>query len=181
MLKGKLVRLRSLELGDLEREYAWANDLEVTHYLSMRYPLSHADEESWLQGGPPNSFNQVRLGIETKDGVHIGNIGLHTAIVEDGHAELWIIIGDKTYWSKGFGADAITTLLRFAFHEMNLNRVYLYTHEANARAVACYRTCGFVEEGRLRQHRFRHGQYWDVLLMGILRDEFEALHGGPSS
>ncbi|MEX1253437.1 MAG: GNAT family protein [Dehalococcoidia bacterium] len=180
MLEGKLVRLRSLEPSDVEREYAWANDLEVTHYLSMRYPFSRADEESWLRGGPPNSFNQVRLGIETKAGLHIGNIGLYTANAEERHAELWILIGDKAYWSKGYGADAIVTLLRFAFHDMNLNRVYLYAQEANARAIACYRTCGFVEEGRLRQHRFRHGRYWDVLFMGVLRDEFDALHGGPS-
>jgi RimJ/RimL family protein N-acetyltransferase len=181
MLTGTLVRLRAFEPGDEERAQTWLNDGEVLHYLSMRYPVSRAEEERWLAEGSPNSFAGIRLAIETHNGVHIGNVGLYPIFPEDAHAELWIIIGDKGHWSQGYGTDAIVTLLRFAFHEMNLNRVYLYTHAENARAIACYRRCGFVEEGRLRQQRFRQGRYWDVIVMGILRDEFETLHGGQTS
>jgi RimJ/RimL family protein N-acetyltransferase len=96
---------------------------------------------------------------------------------EDRKAGLGIIIGEKEYWSKGYGSDAIVTLLRFAFHEMNLHRVQLSVHDGNDRAKACYRKCGFVEEGRLRQDRFARGRYIDTLIMGVLRDEFRALHG----
>ena len=63
--------------------------------------------------------------------------------------------------------------MRFAFEEMNLNRVYLTTDENNSRALACYRKCGFREEGRLRQDRFLEGRYWDTIVMGVLREEFE--------
>jgi len=58
---------------------------------------------------------------------------------------------------------------------MNLNRVYLDVFEYNERALACYRKCGFREEGRLRQDLFKHGRYWDRIVMGILGEEFEAL------
>ena len=176
MLEGTLVRLRALESTDLERDYTWINDREVTHYLyTARYPLSRADEERWLNERPTNGANGVRLGIETKDGVHIGNIDLQ-AKPEDRKAVLGIMIGEKSYWSNGYGTDAIVTLLRFAFHEMNLNRVWLTTLEFNERAIACYRKCGFQEEARLRQDVFKSGRYWDIVVMGILRDEFDELH-----
>lgn len=179
MLEGKMVRLRALEPADLERCYRWVNDGEVTHYLSLRYPLSMADEERWLREGPANGFAGVRLAIETRDGVHIGNMGLHQPNAEDRKAALGIMIGEKDYWSNGYGTDAIVTLLRFAFREMNLNRVWLHVFEFNERAIACYKKCGFQEEGRLRQHRYSEGRYWDVLVMAILREEFEALWGSP--
>ncbi len=177
MLEGKLVRLRALEQTDVERAYTWINDREVTHYLAARYPLSHADEERWLREGGTNAFGAgVRLAIETKDGAHIGNLGLHQTNPEDRKAGLGIMIGDKSFWSNGYGTDAVVTLLRFAFHEMNLNRVWLDVFEFNERAIACYAKCGFREEGRLRQHRYSEGRYWHVLVMAILREEFEALH-----
>ena len=104
---------------------------------------------------------------------------LHRVHAEDRKAGLGIMIGEKDYWSNGYGGDAIVTLLRFAFHEMNLNRVWLHVFEFNERARASYKKCGFREEGRLRQHYYAEGRYWDVFVMAILRDEFEALHGEP--
>lgn len=176
MLEGKLVKLRAREVADAGRGYKWLNDPEVTRYISDRYPLSMADEERWARDVPANSFAHVRLSIETKEGVHIGNISLHSGMPEDRKAELGIVIGEKSYWSKGYGTDAVITLLRFAFHEVNLNRVWLTTLEFNERAIACYRKCGFTEEGRLRQQVYKHGRYWDYVCMAILRAEFELLH-----
>ena len=183
MLEGKLVTLRSLEQTDLDRSLTWANDAEVTQYLtSLRYPVSRADEERWLDDAPRNGLaGGVRLAIDTKGGEHIGSINLHRAHPEDSKAGLGIMIGDKSHWSQGYGTDAIVTLLRFAFHEMNLHRVWLQVLEDNERAITCYRQCGFQEEVRLRQEVFRVGHYWDVLTMGILRNEFEALHGAPAT
>ena len=180
MLEGKSVRLRALEAADLEREYTWVNDREVTRYVDTCYPMSRADEERWLTERPANSFSAgVSLAIETKEGVHIGNVGLHDVRPEDRHAALGITIGDKAYWSNGHGTDAVVTLLRFAFGEMNLRRVTLHVFEFNERAIACYERCGFQAEGRLRDHHYGDGRYWDCITMGVLRDEFEALHGGP--
>ena len=180
MLEGTLVRLRPLEATDLERVYTWINDRDVTRFVAARYPLSHADEERWPKERPANGFaNGVQLAIETKDGVHIGNLDLHPEFAEDRKAGLGIMLGEKDYWAKGYGTDAIVTLLRFGFHEMNLNRVWLHVFEFNPRALACYQKCGFKEEGRLRQHYYQEGRYWDSVVMGILRDEFDALHGAP--
>lgn len=181
MLKGKTVNLRPLEAGDLDRVFTWINDQEVTRFIAARYPISKAEEERWLTTRPPADFSNVVLAIETKDGAHIGNCGLHEGQPENRKASLGIMIGEKDYWSNGYGSDAIITLLRFGFYEMGLNRVWLHVYAFNERAIACYKKVGFVVEGTLRQNAYQEGKFIDTVTMGILRSEFDQLHGGPPS
>ena len=176
MLEGRLVRLRAVDAEDRSRAAAWLNDPEVTYYLTERYGRA-GDGETWLSDDSANGFaTGVRLTIDTKDGVHIGAVNLHRINAEDRKAGLGIIIGAKEHWGRGYGEDAVVTLLRFAFHEMNLNRVWLTVVGGHERAIVCYRRCGFVEEARRRQEVYKHGRYWDFIAMGILRSEFEKLH-----
>jgi len=174
MIEGKLVNLRAPEMTDLERNTRWINDREVTRFLSLRYLMSSAAEEAWMRErcGRPMSFAGPLFAIEMKDGEHIGNTSLFDVSPEDRKAEFGIMIGEKSCWSKGYGSDATQTLLRFAFDEMNLHRVQLFTYDFNERARAAYRKSGFVEEGRRRQAIFREGAYHDVVIMSALRDEW---------
>lgn len=174
MIEGTLVNLRAHEMTDAERYAAWFNDPEVTRYLRKRYPFSLLAEEEFLREktSKPVSYDHVGFAIDAKDGVHIGSIGFHAVSPEDRRAEIGIAIGDKRYWGKGYGADALRTLMQFGFEEMNLYRIELTVDERNERARACYRACGFVEEVRLRQDRYADGAYYDTLWMGILDDEW---------
>jgi RimJ/RimL family protein N-acetyltransferase len=182
MLEGTTVRLRAIEAADLERIHTWMNDPEVRRYVAIRYPGPRESEERWRKESAANSFaGGVRLAIETKDGRHIGNLDLRDVRPEDRAAQMGIIIGEKEYWNNGYGTDAVITLLRFAFHEMNLNRVSLHAFEFNERGLACYRKCGFREEGRLREHYYAEGRYWDSIVMAILRHEFDQLHGAATA
>ncbi len=179
MLTGKLVRLRPLALDDLDRCVEWMNDQEVTRFITdgARYPFSRAEEEEWLTAAmrrtkPP----EISLAIETlAESRHIGTIALHAVNPENRKAGLGIMIGDKASWNRGHGTDAVRTLLAFSFDEINLNRVHLEVHADNARAIACYRKCGFLEEGRLRDDRYREGAYLDTLVMSVLAPEYRAL------
>jgi RimJ/RimL family protein N-acetyltransferase len=179
MIEGSKVNLRALELRDIDRRLAWVNDPEVARFLLRRYPMAYPAEESSLRAraAKMGAYDHVLFAIETKDGTYIGNTWLHEASPENRSTELGIMIGDKTRWGQGYGGDAICTLLRFAFDEMNLNRVALQVADFNERGIACYRRCGFVHEARLRQDAYFDGAYHDVLQMSILRDEFYALHG----
>jgi UDP-4-amino-4,6-dideoxy-N-acetyl-beta-L-altrosamine N-acetyltransferase len=172
MIYGEKVRLRRVEREDIPTFVRWFNDPEVREFLVMDRPLSMAEEERWFEGQLEDQNSEL-FAIETADGVHIGNIGLHNVNWQHRRAELGIIIGEKEYWGQGYGSDAVRTALRFAFETMNLHRVSLRVYEDNARGIRAYEKCGFQHEGRAREAIFRQGRYYDELRMGILRREFE--------
>lgn len=171
MIRGEKTRLRALEHSDLAGFVGWINDPDVRRFMQIRYPLSMAAEENWWR-----DFNQQEqdliFAIENEQGVHIGNLGLHNHERENRQAMLGIIIGDKGHWGRGYGTDAIRALLRWAFDNLNLNRIYLTVYSYNPRAIRCYEKCGFRHEGIMRQARYYEGQYHDEWMMAILRDEF---------
>lgn len=173
MIPGRRIRLRAIEPDDLPDYHRWLNDPDVIRHLSIYAPLSMPDEEAWYDAMRSDA-NQVAFAIETEAGQHIGNVGLMDINSKDRSAELGIVIGDKEQWGKGYGRDAIQTMLTFAFGEMNLNRIYLRVFADHASAVELYRRRGFVEEGRLRENIYAEGRYHDMLLMSILKREFEA-------
>jgi RimJ/RimL family protein N-acetyltransferase len=80
-------------------------------------------------------------------------------------------------WGNGLGSDALRVVIRLAFDKMNLNRVWLTVLVDNPRAVRCYEKCGLVREGLLRQESFVDGKYRDVLMMAILRQDYERTRG----
>lgn len=127
----------------------------------------------FLAALPAPGFGDVSLGIEDEDGTLIGIVRLKRVSSENRCADFGIAIA-REHWSRGYGTDATRTILRFAFEEMGLHRVQLGYVEYNTRARRCYDKCGFIEEGRERQAKYREGRYCDNVLMGILADEFES-------
>ncbi len=177
MLTGRLVRPRALDMDDLDRYIAWINDAEVTRFLGATLPaVPRGAEAAWLEKHVQRgfSFDDFTFAIDTLEGLHIGSISLHKPDAIDRKSVLGIMIGDKTCWDRGYGTDAIRTLLRFAFDETNLHRISLDVSADNLRGIACYRKCGFVEEGRLRDDRFTGGAYHDTLVMRVLEPEHRA-------
>jgi RimJ/RimL family protein N-acetyltransferase len=171
VILGEKTRLRAIEREDIPTFVRWFNDPEVRHYLEMYLPMSKAEEEQWFEGYLKNESSRF-FGIETQDGVFIGNVGLHSIDWKNRSAVLGIVIAEKEYWGRGYGSDAITTLLGFVFGEMNLHRIHLSAFEFNERAIRCYEKCGFRREGRARDALFREGRYHDAIHMAILSDEF---------
>jgi len=178
MMRGKKTILRAIEQEDLPTFIRWFNDPEVRQYLLMYMPMSPAEKEGkWFERQLEDQNNRGFV-IETTDGVYVGNCGLHDFDWENRCAVLGIAISEKEYWGRGYGSDAVRTLLGFAFGEMNLHRVQLEVYHFNLRAIRCYEKSGFKVEGRRREALFRNGSYHDTLIMGILREEFEASYSG---
>lgn len=172
---GEKVRLRPIERDDLPRFVAWFADPEVRRHLLVYLPFSLAQEERWFEDlqGRLERQEALVLAIETAEGVHIGNLGLHAIDWKNRSAELGILIGEKAYWNQGYGTDAIRTLLGLAFREMNLHRIFLRVDADNARGLRCYEKVGFRQDGTLRDAVFKEGRYLDQHVMSILRAEFE--------
>jgi diamine N-acetyltransferase len=176
MIYGDSIRLRAIEREDLERYVKWFNDPEVTLHLMRHLPMGMEDEERWFESQQKIPQESRAMALDVKEGkqwVHIGGAGLHDIDWQSRQAELGISIGDKRYWDRGFGTDAMRTLLHHGFEGLNLHRIYLLVFAENERAIKVYRRLGFQEEGRLREHFYRRGEYRDMLIMGILRSEWE--------
>ena len=174
MLYGQRVTLRGITRDDLERLWQFNNDVEVelAGGGDPPYPQSLArlqaefDQDTARGGRDSTSF-----AIEA-DGKFIGQCALFHYDTVASTCELGITIGDKDYWAKGYGREAITLLLDYAFRLRNIRKVWLQVHAHNPRAISAYKACGFIEEGRLRAHVWSNGQYIDLVQMGVLRDEW---------
>ena len=177
MIYGERVRLRAIEHDDVKYYYAWVNDPDVTRNLSLYLPMSNRDEEHWFERVTQGDPNERPLAIEVRDGDGwklIGNCGVFSIEWVNSSAELGIMIGDKSCWNKGYGTEVMNLLLRHCFETLNLNRVFLRVYADNPRAIRAYRKAGFVEEGRMREAVFKHGKYDDVILMSVLRSDWNA-------
>jgi RimJ/RimL family protein N-acetyltransferase len=175
IIYGERIRLRAVEREDLKKFHEWLNDPEVTRGLALYLPLSMTDEENWFDAMTKRDPNEKPFAIEIKKGKAwklIGNCGFHGIDTKNRFGEVGIVIGDKTEWNKGYGAEAMTLLQRHGFETLNLNRVFLRVYADNVRAVRSYEHAGFVLEGRLREANYKHGKYEDVLLMSVLRSEW---------
>ena len=170
--EGRLIRLRAREPRDEPLLYSWFNDPEVTEHLSIRYPLSHAQESQFIEGVSRISHHHASFGVETiAESRLIGGVGLEGVSPENRTATLGIAIGDKDFWNGGYGTDAMRVVCRFGFEMMNLQRIELDVYADNARAVHVYGKLGFRLEGTRRRALFKFGRYHDVHLMGLLESE----------
>jgi RimJ/RimL family protein N-acetyltransferase len=172
MLYGEKVLLRAFKPEDFQRQWEFSNDVEFEVIGGgdpwEPVPLARVQaqfEERMRQG-------EAHFAIEA-DGKYIGSCGLFHFDQTAHTCELGIGIGDRAYWGRGYGRDAVRVLLDYAFRLRNFHKVWLEVHSVNERAIRAYRACGFVEEGRLRQHAWGNGQYVDLVFMGILRSEWE--------
>ena len=175
MIEGRLVHLRAREVTDIDDNARWSSDRELLELFGDRYERSHAAsaDATRLWASAPLSSDDPRFAVETKGGAHIGNTRLYEVTPEHGSARFAIMIGERAYWDRGYGSDAVLTLVRFAFDEMNLRRIDLETYAFNTRAIAAYHKCGFVEEGRRRQACYARGARHDVVMMSVLRGELK--------
>ena len=151
LIKGRSVILREKRLEDTEDDYHWRTDEELsrlddTRPLSISYEdfLNLSKEE--LKRTSPWS---LKLAIDTYEGKHIGNCMYYDMDQFKQQTEVGIMIGDKSYWNCGYGADVLATLVDFIFRVKSMKRVYLHTLEWNARARSSFAKAGFKEVKRV--------------------------------
>lgn len=178
MLTGETVVLRSFREADFAVWYEFAQQVDVSllalgAWRPMTVDTARRVWEGFTQA-PPDE--RIYFAVEAQ-GAFIGVIGIKDLDLRSRHGWLAINIGAPGQHGRGYGRDAIRTLLRWAFEIQNLHRVSLDTFATNERALRCYRACGFVEEGRLREAMWIDGRFEDMIQMGLLRHEWLAAQG----
>jgi len=176
LIRGEKVFLRPPERSDLSTFVRWFADADMSSLLGNRAPFSEAGEEQWFNRMTENQgkdgYNFVMCRLE--DGMPFGTISLMRIDRDNGGAGVGIAIGEKSLWGHGYGTDAMRALIDFGFGEVRLERIWLDVYDFNERARRSYEKAGFVVEGVQRHAHFSEGKYRDVLLMSILRDEWQA-------
>lgn len=171
MLQGQHVVLRPIEKDHLPNYVRWLADTEVLMYFGSYLPMNQSAEENWYENMNQNPA-MVSFAVESA-GRHIGGAGLFDINPRNQRAEVGLFIGEKSFWNQGLGQDILRTLVAYGFDYLNLHRIYLRVFPENERAVRAYEKVGFVHEGRFRQTEWRHGRWYDLLVMSILRHEWQ--------
>ena len=174
-LRGARIILRDKRSEDAEKDYQWRSDPELAR-LDAAIPLTMSFErylklfEDQLKYPTPGShhFSIDTIPTETEGAKFIGNCMYYDLDTVNLQAELGIVVGERDYWSDGYGYDAVTTLLDHMFNARNLKRVYLHTLEWNKRAQRSFSKSGFNFVKPVR----RMAQ--DFLQMEVLRDDWFA-------
>jgi RimJ/RimL family protein N-acetyltransferase len=177
------VCLRPLVEEDAPLLTRWFFDPEVLHWLQLsedpaELRTSQAVRERCerMQADP---FTET-WRIDTVKGRPVGQIELVDIHPLQRRAEVHVCTGEKDVWGRGYGTRAVQRLLRHAFEDRRLRRVFATADADNARVIRCFERCGFTYEGRLRRHRLRHGQPTDMVVRGILDGEYRAANDRPA-
>ncbi len=176
MYFGEKIKLRAHKKEDMKKIYDFLNDYELksVYDTDVAFPSSmeqiekNYNEETVEDGG---KYSFAIEDLET--GKYIGSCIITEVDFIARFAKVGIIIGDKNFLGKGFGSDAMKTLINFIFKEMNMNKVKLEVFSHNLRAIKSYEKCGFKVDGALREEGFKDGAYRDLILMSILKREWK--------
>ena len=173
-IQGKKLALRAIEEQDLPLLHKWANDPVTQDGIGeLHFPSSMDFHKSWFERLKNEHLNQ-RFVVDVPD---VGIIGISTIVNIDWrnrHAWHGLVLGDSNHRGKGHGVDAIMATMRYAFDELDLERLDSSMIEYNKHSIATYcgKRLGWKEEGRRRNYFFRKGRFWDQVVVGVTRQDY---------
>jgi RimJ/RimL family protein N-acetyltransferase len=170
-----VVTLRELSREDIAVVNRWRQDRDLVDGLGApaRYITEEVDH-AWFEDYLRRRGVDVRCAIladgETEP---VGLVSLTGIDSVHRRGEFHLLIGRRDLHGRGLGSDATRLMLRHAFHDLNLHRVFLSVLSSNAAAIRVYEKAGFQREGLARQAAYKRGRYEDLVEMAILSGEFD--------
>lgn len=171
------ITIRKFESGDIPNKVRWINDPCNSAFLHYDLPLEIDKTEKWFLSNCERT-DRYDAVIEA-DGKPVGLIGLLSIDRRNLKAEYYVMIGERSYRGRGVANRATKLLLEYAFGDLGLNRVYLYTEALNAEAVKSYEKIGFRREGLLKNDLFCKGRFVDRYVYGITKGDFSCRTDTP--
>jgi RimJ/RimL family protein N-acetyltransferase len=170
-----VVTLRELSREDIPLVNRWRQDRDLVDGLGApaRYiteEVDHAWFEDYLRRRGVDVRCVILVAGETEP---VGLVSLTGIDPVHRRGEFHLLIGRRDLHGRGLGSDATRRMLRHAFHDLNLHRVFLSVLSSNAAAIRVYEKAGFLREGLARQAAYKRGRYEDLVEMAILSREFD--------
>lgn len=172
LLKGKKVYLKLFEEQDIPNRVKWINDPDIQFTLNYDIPTSIDKTKRWFANAVVDPTRREFSIFTTEGDKHIGFCGLFNIKVPVMKAELHCVIGEKEFWSGGYGTEAYKLLDEYGFVELGLNKIYGYQMLHNYGAHKVVEKLGWQREGLLRQETYSHGTVKDVYYVSILREDW---------
>ena len=175
IIKGKKVVLRAVEESDMDLLRTLINDPEIEKTVVGRsFPVSSYQQRKWFEEHGHSTEKLLRLIIETEKDGAIGTVSLGEFdwINRVAHRSDIKILSSKVT-ENGVAVDAMNTLFKYAFDELNLNRIEGSVLDYNEQAIAMNKLLGYEFEGRQRQAVYKDGEYHDLILLSMLKEDFK--------
>jgi RimJ/RimL family protein N-acetyltransferase len=173
VIEGERLRLEPPRPEDCPMYLRWLADMEVTRYLRNRHPPSLRQEAAWLESTAKDP-SQVFWAIVLKDGDKlIGGTVLEKINWRNRDAESGIMLGDKREWRRGYASEAMRLRTEYAFMELGLRKVWTGVEMPNVGSRRALEKAGYRQCGLARRHFFTNGQWHDVWLAEIHREDWE--------
>lgn len=172
---GDKVLLRPICSDDTELLRSFVNDPEVIKFSNIYRPINDFQQELWYQD-MSRATDSVWFAIDDirqSEPKLIGTCCLVDIDWISRLAEFRIRIGDRSAWGQGLGTEASQQLIHYGFMDLNLERIWSRVFASNQRAIHLYEKLGFQVEGKLRKAILIKGSAEDIVLMGLLRDEWQ--------
>ncbi len=170
------VRLRPLRIEDAEQGFIHSFDSPArqTLQLGIELPTSLELARASLERlvGCKDADGVIVFAIENLAGELVGGISLHSRDEKNGLFSFGIIIY-REHRKKGYAQDAVRILLKYGFWERRYQKCDSACAHDNAGSIALHKGLGFVEEGRRRRALFCNGVFYDEILFGMTREEFD--------
>jgi len=168
-----MIRLRPLEREDLRQLRDWRNDPEIFSRVREYRYLNMENQEAWFDS-LRDDRKTIMFGVdEDICSELIGVCGLTNIDWIARKAEVSIYIGNEDFRGKGRGRPILDLLAQYAFDECNLNRLWAEVFLNNEIGQKLFKSAGYQEEGRLRDHAFKGGEYWSSFIYGLLKEEWQ--------
>jgi RimJ/RimL family protein N-acetyltransferase len=171
MIKGTRVLFRPVEEGDLELLVRWRNDPQNSRFVFSPFLINPGGQKKWYEALLANP-NKVMFMVDNLEGKTVGMIGLDHIDWRNQECEGGPIVFDPGERSYGYAEEAIGMLIKYAFEELNMHRMYAFCYPYN-RIIELMKWFGFKEEGVLRQAVFSEGKFQDKVILGLLREEWQ--------
>ena len=178
--QGPRIRLRAFEARDWEAYHAWNADTEMARALYFIPPPQSPDAaRRWAEeeATQPRDGDNMRFVITVADGDVVGDLTVNDCDRRVGTFAYGIGIRHDRR-GKGYAAEAIGIVLRYYFDELRYQKATIQIADFNAASIRLHEKLGFQQEGRLRRHGFTHGTHHDMLVYGLLAEEWRERSDG---